>query len=206
MAGSIPLPIAVEAICIMVERFLVFVSPLLFVGALWWLANRTDWIIARLFPQLEWEKNLGWFNIRAERRAKRALRLLGCVIYLTLAAVLLVIPWEMRSIVDELTPDGTDNWPLVGDVVRRLIILVSCAGAWVVFLAQWLVPKIRVEREDAGLRKYRAEIEALEGEKKRRKLRKPATLITEYKKPRSNSHFEVELTGRPTRLRRPPGE
>ncbi len=67
MHAALPPSIIAEAVLIMAWRFMVFLAPAIAVGALWWLAFRTDRIINHLFPELEWEHSLGWLNIRAER-------------------------------------------------------------------------------------------------------------------------------------------
>ncbi len=103
MSATIPPSIAAEAILIMAGRALLFATPPLAVAALWWLAGRVDLIIARLFPHLEWERSLGWLNIRAERRARTALRCLGFLIHVALAAALVGIVWTTRELTDVLT-------------------------------------------------------------------------------------------------------
>jgi uncharacterized membrane protein YciS (DUF1049 family) len=185
----------------MADKALVLAAPLLAVAVLWWLVNRTDRIIARLFPHLEWEKDLGWLNIRAERRAKTALRLLGAVIYLALAGTLIGITWETRQIVDALMA-GTD-WTSSSYVMIRMGEVVVYLGAWLIILGSWLLPKVRAEREEKELQRYRAQVTEEERERERRKRRRPATLVTPQKKPRTNLPFETEAADH---RRRFPGE
>lgn len=202
MSGTIPPSIAAEAILIMAGKLAVLCAPLLTVAALWWLANRVDLIIARLFPLLQWEKDLGWLNIRAERRAKTALRWLGFALYLSLAGALVGIAWETRQIVDELA--GWPEWPVIGQVMMRLCLVILYLAAWLVFLGGWLFPKIRARREDAELRTFRAHMEEWERARQPHPRKHPQ-LVSHYKKPRSDSSFEA-MMGQQSRLRRQPGE
>jgi hypothetical protein len=80
MHGISPL-IATEAVLIMAWRFALVLSPFFAVLGLWTLVNQTDRIIHYLFPNLQWEHDLGWLNIKAERRARRAVRWLGYSAY-----------------------------------------------------------------------------------------------------------------------------
>src|SRR5277367_6697351 len=99
--------------------------PFLTVAALWWLINRTDRIIHRLFPHLEWEKELGWLNIRAERRVRTALRWIGYCVYALLGAALYGIAWAAEGL------QQIDNWPdpeVAGDLALRIPALGICLG------------------------------------------------------------------------------
>ena len=202
MSATIPASIAMEAVLIMAGKALVLAVPVLIVAALWWLANRVDMIIARLFPHLQWEKELGWLNIGAERRAKTALRWLGAALYLALAAALVGIAWETRQIVDDLA--GWPDWPVIGRVMIRLSLLSLDLSVWLMFLGGWLIPKIRADRENAELREFRTEMEAWERARERQPRRHPQ-LVSQYKKPRTDS-IESILRSQPGRLRRPLGE
>src|SRR5271170_3083270 len=94
-----------------------FAAPFLAVAVLWWLIKRTDRVIHHLFPHLEWEKSLGWLNIRAERRANAALRWVGYGIYALLAVALYGIVWTAEGL------RQLDNWSdpsVVGDLALRV--------------------------------------------------------------------------------------
>jgi hypothetical protein len=210
MSGPIPSSILAEAILIMAWKGLVFAAPFIAVAALWWLVNQTDRVIAYLFPDLEWERNLGWLDIRSERRARTVLRWLGYGIYLLLGAALLGIPWATEGMVEQFA-----DWPdpsVIGNVMLDAGMLAVCLFAWVVFLGAWLIPKLRAQREEAGLKKYRAQMVAEEDEAEReRGLHSPSRVKSSLKKPRTNAPRAVptllkpEIQGR-TRSKRPPGE
>jgi len=199
MNGSIPPSIVAEAILIMAWRCLVFLTPFLTVAALWWLINQTDRIIHFLFPDLEWEKNLGWLNIKAEQRANAALRGLGYSILALLAGALLGIVWAAEGL------QQLDHWsdPMVaGDLALRIPVLALCLGAWVLYLGGWLVPKLRAQREEAALKKFRAQMVA--AEKDREQSQPLSRIHAPLQKPRTNAPSEKLVPDR-TRGRRLPG-
>jgi len=199
MPATIPPSIVVEAILIMAWRLFVFLAPLLAVVALWWLVNRTDRIIGYFFPDLEWEKSLGWLNIRAERRANAALRWFGYGIYASLAVALYGIVWVAEGLQD------VNDWPdllNVNDLSLRIAVLILCVGMWVLYLGSWLIPKLRAEREEAQLKRFRAQMEALEQERERQ----PRSRIhSPLRKPRINTPMESLPVDRARRRRGPGG-
>jgi hypothetical protein len=157
-------------------------APFLSVAAVWWLVNRTDRIIHHLFPDLEWEKSLGWLNIRAERRAKTALRWVGYGIQALLAVALYGIVWAAEGLraLDRLSDPG-----VMRDLALRIPALVLCLGLWLIYLGSWLMPKLRAEREEAALKKFRAEMEEAERE---RETQEPRFRIhSPLLKPRTNA-------------------
>jgi hypothetical protein len=180
MQGAIPPSIVVEAIAIMAWRCVIFLAPVLAITALWWLVNRTDRMMNYFFPDLEWEKNLGWLNISAERRANTALRWLGYGIYLVLGGALYGIAWAAAGMQDW---DRASTDPaVVADLLVHVPVLMACLGAWVLYLGTWLIPKLRTEREEAQLRRFRVEMEEVEQQRERNPrsrvkspLRKPRT-------------------------------
>ena len=181
MQGHIPPAIMVEAIGIMAWRCIIFLAPVLAVAALWWLVSRTDRLINYCFPDLEWEKNLGWLNIRAERRANAALRWLGYGIYFLLGGALYGIAWAAVGMQD--WDRAAQDPAVVAELMVHVPVLVACLGAWVLYLGTWLLPKLRTEREEAELRRFRVEMEEVERERGERQpksrvkapLRKPRT-------------------------------
>jgi signal transduction histidine kinase len=179
---------------------LVWVAPLLAVAALWWLVDNADRIINYLFPNLEWERSLGWLNIQAERRAQAAMRWLGYGIYLLLAAVLYGIVRLADGFPD--LANWTDPW-VVGDLVLRIPALAICLGVWLLYLGGWLVPKLRREREEAGLKKHRAEMKEVEEERERHRAQSRVKMPLQ--KPRTNSPFESESPTPPRRKSWPGG-
>ena len=159
----------------------VWTAPFLSVAAVWWLINRTDRIVNHLFPDLEWEKSLGWLNIRAERRANAALRWVGYGSYALLAVALVGIVWAAQGL------QALDNWSdpwVMGDLSLRVPVLVICLGAWVLYLGCWLIPKLRAQREEAELKKFRAEAEEAE---KERETNPRSRIPSPLRKPRTNA-------------------
>jgi len=149
---------------------LVFAAPFLAAIAVCWLINRTDQIINHLFPDWEWERRLGWLNIRARRRAEAALRWIGYGIYAILAAALYGIVWGAQA----LPTVGHWNDPnVLGDVALRLAVLLVCFGVWLVYLGCGLIPKLRDQQEKEDLEKFRAETDETE---KEREARSPSRL------------------------------
>jgi len=191
MQGALPLSIVAEALAIMAWRCLVFLAPVFTVAALWWLVNRTDVVINYFFPDLEWERSLGWLNIRAERRANTALRWLGYGIYFLLVGALYGVLWSALGMRDW---DRAETDPAAAmALLVHAPVLLACLGAWVLFLGTWLIPKLRAEREEAALRRFRAQMEEAERErepKPRSRVKSP------LRKPRTNQ---------PLVLPKPPG-
>jgi hypothetical protein len=159
MHGALPPSIVAEALLIMAWKCLVCLAPVLAVLVMTWLAFRTDRIIAWLCPDLEWEKSLGWLNIRAERRANRALRWMGYAVYLVLLGALYAIAWAAVGL--QGLADVTDPLSALG-LALRLPVLLLGLGAWLLYFGSWLIPKLRAEREEAQLRRFRAQMEETE--------------------------------------------
>jgi uncharacterized ion transporter superfamily protein YfcC len=165
----------------MAWKCLLFATPFLVIAALWWLVNQTDRIINHLFPNLEWEHSLGWLNTKAERRANAALRWLGYAIYALLAAALPGMVWGTQGLQE------IDNWSdpwVIGDLGLRILVLVFCLGVWVFYLGVWLIPKLRAEREEAELQKFREEMKEAERE---RDEQPHSRLQPPLQKPRTNA-------------------
>jgi signal transduction histidine kinase len=179
---------------------LVWATPLLAVAAVWWLIDHADRIIHFLFPDLEWERSLGWLNIKAEKRAQAAIRWLGYGIYLVLAAAL----YGIVRIADGFPAleDWADPW-VVGDLVLRIPALAVCLGVWLIYLGCWLMPKLRRQREEADLQQYRAELKEVEDERER--FRHQSRVKAPLPKPRSNSPFPSQAPARPHRRDEPGG-
>jgi len=180
---------------------IVYGGPILAVLALWWLVNQTDRIINFLFPHLKWEKGLGWLNIKAERRAKTAVRWLGYAFYLLLAALL----YSIVRIADAFPPLDTWSDPdVLGTLVLEISALFVCLGIWLLYLGGVLMPKLRAEREETELKKFRAHMEQTERE--RELLRQtPSRVKMPLQKPRTNSPFESTSPQRPKRWDQPGG-
>jgi len=136
-------------------------APFLAVAAAWWLVARMDQIIAYLFPHLEWERKMGWLNIRAERQANAIWRWLGYAVYALLATALYGIVWSVQGLppLDEWTDPSQ-----VSEVATRLPVLLVSAGFWLVYLGCGLIPQLRNQYETEDLENFRAEQKELERE------------------------------------------
>jgi hypothetical protein len=188
MNGALPPSLIAEAVLIMAWKCLVCLAPAIVVGVLLMLAYRTDQIIHRLFPDLEWEKSLGWLNIRAERRANTALRWLGYAVYGVLVGALYGIAWAavgLQGLADVADPLSAT------DLALRLPVLLVALGAWVLYFGSWLIPKIRAEREEAGLKRFRAQMEEVEREQDQRERNPRSRVKTPLRKPRTNGPLEL---------------
>jgi len=176
------LPLVLTTVLLFIAwKGLVFAAPLLVVVALWWLVTQTDRIINYLYPDLEWEKSLGWLNIRAERRANMALRWLGYGIYALLVVALSGIVWAAIGLRN--LGNWSDPW-VMGDLALRVPVLGICLGAWLLYLGAWLVPKLRAEREEAGLNQFRMEMAEAEME---REIHPRSRIRSPLQKPRTNA-------------------
>jgi hypothetical protein len=176
------------------------VGPFLALAAMWWLVNRTEHIMHFLFPNLAWERSLGWLNIKAERRAKAVIRGIGYLIQFALAGAL----YAILRLADGF-PDLADlrDPGVTADLLIRVPALVVCLGFWLAYLGCYLIPKIRIEREEAALKKFRRQMEAVEME---RELREGKSRIhAALPKPRTDSPFVASTPFRPRRRDEPGG-
>jgi hypothetical protein len=158
MAGG---PFLAEIAIPTADECLLFLGPLAAMAFVWWLFHFVDQVIRRIFPGLEWERQLGWLNIRSERRAEAVLRWLGYLVYGVLAAALGGIVWGAVGL------RQLDNWsdPMVtADLALRVPVLVLSFVPWLIYLAGALWPRLRREYEQEELEQYRAEQAALENE------------------------------------------
>jgi type VI protein secretion system component VasK len=172
--------------------------PVIVLAALGWLVARTDRIIHHAFPDLEWERNLGWLNIRAARRANRALRWVGYSVVVLLLDSLVGILWVAKGF--PRLADWTDPW-VMGELALRLPVLGLCLLIWIIYLGCGLLPRLRAEREAAAFRKFRAEMKADDEE---RASESPSRIHAPLPKPRSDAPT-VTLVPNRNRSRHPPG-
>jgi hypothetical protein len=175
-------------------------GPVLAIAVAWWLISRTDQIVNFLFPHLEWERSLGWFNIKAEKRAKAAVRWIGYLVQFSLAGLLYVI----LQLADTF-PDLGD-WPdptVTADLLIRLPVLTFCLGIWLMYLGCYLLPKIRILREESALRKFRTQMEAVETERELREAK--SRIDVALPKPRTDAPLASSTPFRPRRRDHPGG-
>lgn len=137
-----------------------FLAPFLAIVATVWLLRRFSRWLDRLFPAWEWEKQLGWLNLGAQRRADQILGLLRGLGQLILLAAAAVMPWGAVG----LRPASWDGPDAVADAVTRLTVLLSALGLWLVYLGCDLLPRMRRDYERESLRRYRIELEQDAGE------------------------------------------
>jgi hypothetical protein len=140
---------------------LLFLGPLATMAFIWWLFHFVDQVIHRVFPGLEWQRQMGWLNIKSERRAEAVLRWLGYFLYAVLAAALGGIVWGAIGL------RQLDDWgdPMVtADLAMRVPVLVLSFVPWLIYLGFTLWPRLRREYEGEELEQYRAEQAALENE------------------------------------------
>jgi hypothetical protein len=142
------------------SQCLLFAAPFLGMAAVCWLFRHSDQLIDWLFPNWEWEKKLGWLNIRSSRRANAVLRWIGYAVYALLAFTLYGIAWGSLAF-----PDFAQGTPeAFADGVERLSALLACLGIWLAYLGFELVPQLRNQYEREELEKYRAEYPESDGE------------------------------------------
>jgi hypothetical protein len=137
------------------------IAPFVAVAAAVFLLRRMDVIMDHLFPHWEWERKLGWLNIRAQQRADSVLRWLGYFVYAALGLALLGIVWSAKGLA------GIENWAdprELSGLLFLLPVLLVCVGFWLVYLGFELIPKLRGKYEEEELEKYRAEQAELERE------------------------------------------
>jgi hypothetical protein len=182
---------------------LVFAAPVLVLGVLAWIVSRTDRIMHSVFPDIEWERNLGWLNIRAERKADRAMRWVGYGVIVLLLDSLVGILWAAKGL--PRLADWSDPW-VMGVLALRVPAGALCLLIWVIYLGLGLLPRLRAEREMKAFRKFRAEIAAADEEKRALEAMGGASSRKhpELPKPRANPKTTT-LTPRRHWRQHPPG-
>ncbi len=175
-----------------------FATPVIVVAALGWLASSTDRIMNAIFPDLEWERKLGWLNIRAERRAERALRWVGCGVVALLLIALMGILWAAKGM--PRLADWSDPW-VMGNLALRVPVLGLCLLAWIIYLGLSLLPRLRADREETAYQKFRAKLKT-DGEE--REVEAPSRLHAPLPKPRTDPQPAI-LAPKRGWQRHPPG-
>jgi hypothetical protein len=170
---------------------LVIAAPFLSLVALSWLVKNIDGIIEHLFPDWEWERNLGWLNFSAQRKADAVLRWVGYLIYACLAAALYGMAWAAQGLAAANSGTGAID---MTDVIWRVSVLVGALGFWVAYFGLELIPKLRNQYETEELKRFRAEQAELEKE------REPDAVSRE-KSPLQKPRLDKPVGTTPARMR-----
>jgi hypothetical protein len=158
-----PIPLFAEMAPISWHDVVTFATPVFVLAVLGWIVSRTDRIIETVMPDLEWERSLGWLNIRAERRASRAMRWVSYAVIVMLIDALVILFWCAKGLPDLST--WSDPW-VMGDLALRVPLMGLCLFIWVVYLGLGLLPRVRRDRETASFKKFRAQMAAADEEKR----------------------------------------
>ena len=140
----------------------IIVAPILAALGVWWLITRMDRIAHGVFPHLAWEHSLGWFNIKAERRARAAFRWIRRGMYLLLFDALAIMLWTACDFPSLQGPLGPGD---LANLISCASLFILCLGIWVLYLGCGLLPAIRSRRDMTALKKFRAQLEELEQER-----------------------------------------
>ncbi|MCE0498599.1 MAG: hypothetical protein LV481_11695 [Methylacidiphilales bacterium] len=136
-------------------------APFLAFAALRWVIHRVDRTVEHLFPHWEWERRMGWLNLRVQRRADTILRWIGYFLYALLALALYGIIWAAPTL------GQLDRWSdpgFLNEISLKLSVLLVSLGFWLVYLGFDLLPKLRRQHETEELEKFRAELAGRETE------------------------------------------
>jgi hypothetical protein len=160
-AAMLPFPVAAIAIPSAAQCFMVL-APIAAVAAVLGIYKGLDRAFSRIFPGLEWQRNLGWFNIKAERQATMVLRWLGYMVMALMAAALYGIAWGVEGL--RLLSRWYDPDTLA-EIDLRLPVLFGSLSLLLFYFGAALLPRLRREYEEEELEAFRAEWAALEEEK-----------------------------------------
>ncbi len=136
-------------------------GPLVLVLGTVWFWRHGELFLERLFPHWEWERNLGWLNLRADRQAERLLRFCTHLLHLALLGALvgiLFLSWSLGQ------PQDTDSAIGLFSLGAVWLYLIACYGFWIYYFVAILAPRVRDEYEAAELARYRKENPELEKE------------------------------------------
>jgi hypothetical protein len=131
-------------------------------------------VIDQLFPQLEWERKLGWLNARADRRANQILRVLQHLLHLFLLVMLvgvLTFAWLVGH------PD-TDTSLGLFTLAGSYVYLGVCLSPWIYYFVVVLGPRLQAEFEEQELARYRAENPDVDEEVRKTRASAPSSRIT----------------------------
>ena len=159
-AAACPFPEAAIAIPSAAQCFSVL-APVAAIALFWLILKGIDQALSKAFPGLEWQRNLGWFNIKAERRAATVLRWIGYVVMALMTAALYGIVWGAEGL--RLLRHWTDPDALA-EMDLRLPVLFGSLSLLLFYFGAALLPRLRREYEEEELEVFRAEWAALEEE------------------------------------------
>lgn len=167
-----------------------FAGPLLIIAAVCWFLSRTERVVNYMFPYLEWERSLGSFNIKAEKRANTAIRWVKFGIYIMLVDALFGILWGAKGL--PMLHDWSDPW-VMGELALRMPALGFCLGLWVFYIGGYLIPRVRAERDRAAWLKMRRENEAEdEAHRARGEVTPKSRVHAPLRKPRANAPLGLQ--------------
>jgi len=129
-------------------------APFAGIIAMFWVIGSADGWIRRLFPRPDWEEQLGWLRLRAERKASRMLRWGGYAVHAIFAIFLLGIVWGAVAV--GRWGAQPDNGTL-RELLIRLPILVSSFVLCLGYVVAELLPRLRREFDEEELVRFRAE-------------------------------------------------
>lgn len=160
-AAMSPFPLAAIAIPSATQCFMIL-APMAAVAAVYGIYKGLDQALSKCFPGLEWQRQLGWLNIKAERQAATVLRWIGYTVMAMLASALYGIVWGAEGL--RLLPRWSDPDALA-ELDLRLPVLFGSFSLLLFYFGAALLPRLRREYEEEELEAFRAEWAALEEEK-----------------------------------------
>jgi hypothetical protein len=143
-------------------------GPLLALFGVIWFWRYGDEVLARLFPHWEWERKLGWLNVKANRHVERILRMFTHLLHVTLLAALVGIlgfSWLLGQ------PQDTDTYLGIFSRGFQWINLMACYMIWVYYFLVILGPRMRDEFELEELTRYRVEHPDTERERVKERMK-----------------------------------
>lgn len=143
-------------------QLLTFAGPFIAVGGIVFVLRHLDQIIDLLFPHWDWERKLGWLNLRAQKQADAVLRWLGYLVYAVLAIALGGIVWS-ATILGSVA-DWQDS-SAIEKIIPAIAVLLVSLGLWLIYVGCELLPKLRGQHEMEELEKFRADQAAAERER-----------------------------------------
>ena len=129
-------------------------GPIVSIFGLLWLMRHAQEGVEKIFPHWKWERELGWLNIRAHRRAETILCWIRHGVHAGLLTALIGILW-VAAVFGNF--HEWDDPIAVGYLLLRVPILMAGLIAWVLYFTTALAPRLRAEYEEDELERYRRE-------------------------------------------------